>query len=88
MDVAREQVGDGELAGNLLKQGAEARVYKSSFMGREAVVKERFAKKYRHPSLDSKLTLKRFLGVCTVSSVLHLLHFLNIRQLNSYKIGQ
>ncbi|KAJ7569629.1 hypothetical protein O6H91_01G086700 [Diphasiastrum complanatum] len=62
MDVAREQVGDGELAGNLLKQGAEARVYKSSFMGREAVVKERFAKKYRHASLDSKLTLKRLLG--------------------------
>ncbi|OVA15526.1 Protein kinase domain [Macleaya cordata] len=43
----------------LLKQGAEARVFESTFMGRRSVVKERFSKKYRHPSLDSKLTLKR-----------------------------
>ncbi|OVA05417.1 Protein kinase domain [Macleaya cordata] len=43
----------------LLKQGAEARVFESDFVGRKAIVKERFSKKYRHPSLDSKLTLKR-----------------------------
>ncbi|RDX76713.1 EKC/KEOPS complex subunit bud32, partial [Mucuna pruriens] len=57
----------------LLKQGAEAvitvvvslqsltsqRVFESSFVGRRCVVKERFSKKYRHPILDSKLTLKR-----------------------------
>ncbi|KAK7299855.1 hypothetical protein RJT34_10683 [Clitoria ternatea] len=43
----------------LLKQGAEARVFESSFVGRRSVVKERFSKKYRHPILDSKLTLKR-----------------------------
>ncbi|KAG4378463.1 hypothetical protein GLYMA_17G044400v4 [Glycine max] len=43
----------------LLKQGAEARVFESSFVGRKSVVKERFSKKYRHPTLDSKLTLKR-----------------------------
>ncbi|XP_059625896.1 uncharacterized protein LOC132268970 [Cornus florida] len=43
----------------LLKQGAEARVFESIFVGRRSVVKERFSKKYRHPSLDSKLTLKR-----------------------------
>ncbi|KAI3980932.1 hypothetical protein MKX01_025497 [Papaver californicum] len=43
----------------LLKQGAEARVFESTFMGRRSVVKERFSKKYRHPSLDAKLTLKR-----------------------------
>ncbi|XP_057950315.1 uncharacterized protein LOC131145194 isoform X2 [Malania oleifera] len=43
----------------LLKQGAEARVYESTFVGRRSIVKERFSKKYRHPSLDSKLTLKR-----------------------------
>ncbi|WVY96455.1 hypothetical protein V8G54_028606 [Vigna mungo] len=61
----------------LLKQGAEARVFESSFVGRRCVVKERFSKKYRHPTLDSKLTLKRLnaearcvtkarkLGVCT-----------------------
>lgn len=43
----------------LLKQGAEARVFESEFLGRRSIVKERFSKKYRHPSLDSKLTLKR-----------------------------
>ncbi|KAL5077145.1 hypothetical protein RYX36_016129 [Vicia faba] len=61
----------------LINQGAEARVFESSFVGRRSVVKERFSKKYRHPILDSKLTLKRLnaearcttkarrLGVCT-----------------------
>ncbi|KAG6423196.1 hypothetical protein SASPL_113584 [Salvia splendens] len=43
----------------LIKQGAEARVFESNFVGRRSVVKERFSKKYRHPLLDSKLTLKR-----------------------------
>ncbi|KAL8548266.1 hypothetical protein ACS0TY_007549 [Phlomoides rotata] len=43
----------------LIKQGAEARVFESAFVGRRSIVKERFSKKYRHPSLDSKLTLKR-----------------------------
>ncbi|KAF8401730.1 hypothetical protein HHK36_012676 [Tetracentron sinense] len=43
----------------LLKQGAEARVFESTFVGRRSIVKERFSKKYRHPSLDSKITLKR-----------------------------
>ncbi|KAF7802000.1 TP53-regulating kinase [Senna tora] len=42
----------------LLKQGAEARVFESHFMGRRSVIKERFSKNYRHPTLDSKLTLK------------------------------
>ncbi|XP_068664502.1 uncharacterized protein [Aristolochia californica] len=45
--------------GILLKQGAEARVFESMFLGRQAIIKERFSKKYRHPSLDSKLMLKR-----------------------------
>ncbi|KAK9206650.1 hypothetical protein WN943_016929 [Citrus x changshan-huyou] len=48
---------DGSLI--LIKQGAEARVFESTFVGRRCVVKERFSKKYRHPSLDSKITLKR-----------------------------
>ncbi|KAI9182536.1 hypothetical protein LWI28_026308 [Acer negundo] len=42
----------------LIKQGAEARIFESTFVGRRSIVKERFSKKYRHPSLDSKLTLK------------------------------
>lgn len=66
---------DGSLI--LIKQGAEARVFESTFVGRRSIIKERFSKKYRHPVLDSKLTLKRLnaearcmtkarrLGVCT-----------------------
>uniref|UniRef100_A0A0D9XJV0 Uncharacterized protein n=1 Tax=Leersia perrieri TaxID=77586 RepID=A0A0D9XJV0_9ORYZ len=35
------------------------RVFVSTFVRRKCVIKERFSKKYRHPLLDSKLTLKR-----------------------------
>lgn len=43
----------------LIKQGAEARVYRTRFLGRSAVVKERFPKRYRHHVLDEKLTRRR-----------------------------
>ncbi|KAG5836166.1 hypothetical protein ANANG_G00251680 [Anguilla anguilla] len=43
----------------LLKQGAEARVYRGEFLGKPTVVKERFPKLYRHPTLDEKLTHRR-----------------------------
>ncbi|KAM6927915.1 EKC/KEOPS complex subunit TP53RK [Xenentodon cancila] len=43
----------------LLQQGAEARVYRTQFLGRPAVLKERFPKRYRHPELDEKLTHRR-----------------------------
>ncbi|KAI9017640.1 kinase-like domain-containing protein [Gaertneriomyces semiglobifer] len=44
----------------LIKQGAEARVYKTPFgAGRDAIIKERFSKAYRHPVLDEKLTARR-----------------------------
>ncbi|XP_068598750.1 EKC/KEOPS complex subunit TP53RK [Brachionichthys hirsutus] len=43
----------------LLKQGAEARVYRTQFLGRPTIVKERFPKRYRHPALDEKLTHRR-----------------------------
>ena len=36
-------------------------------MGRTAIVKERFSKKYRHPSLDSKLTLRRLTAVSSLN---------------------
>ncbi|EOA21502.1 hypothetical protein CARUB_v10001896mg [Capsella rubella] len=52
-----ENVGNESLV--LIKQGAEARVFESTFAGRRSIVKERFSKKYRHPVLDAKLTLKR-----------------------------
>ncbi|XP_022066516.1 EKC/KEOPS complex subunit TP53RK [Acanthochromis polyacanthus] len=43
----------------LLKQGAEARVYRAEFLGKPTIVKERFPKRYRHPTLDEKLTHRR-----------------------------
>ncbi|XP_035680491.1 EKC/KEOPS complex subunit Tp53rk-like [Branchiostoma floridae] len=46
----------------LFKQGAEARLYRGTFLGKPAVLKERFSKKYRHPRLDEKLTTKRTQG--------------------------
>eukprot|EP01018_Ginkgo_biloba_P014293 Gb_18739 [translate_table: standard] len=48
--------------GKLVKQGAEARIFESIFLGRRSIIKERFSKKYRHPILDAKLTLKRLYG--------------------------
>lgn len=42
------------------------RVYRMPFLGRAAVVKERFSKAYRHPVLDAKLTRTRLVQVCVV----------------------
>ncbi|XP_002735324.1 EKC/KEOPS complex subunit Tp53rkb-like [Saccoglossus kowalevskii] len=57
-----EIVGAGDnssIAMQLIKQGAEARVYSYTFMGKSTIVKERFKKRYRHPVLDNKLTHRR-----------------------------
>ncbi|KAJ2732538.1 serine/threonine-protein kinase bud32 [Coemansia sp. BCRC 34962] len=44
----------------LIRQGAEARVYKTTMTdGRVVVAKQRFSKSYRHPDLDAKLTRGR-----------------------------
>ena len=43
----------------LLKQGAEARLYRTTFCGRPAIIKERFKKTYRHPELDDSITNDR-----------------------------
>ncbi|XP_065098077.1 EKC/KEOPS complex subunit TP53RK [Paramisgurnus dabryanus] len=45
--------------GQVIKQGAEARVYRGKFLGRSVIIKERFPKLYRHPLLDEKLTRRR-----------------------------
>jgi len=55
-----ERTGPPPLPGAvLISQGAEARVYRVRFLGREAIVKERFSKAYRHPELDAKLNNAR-----------------------------
>lgn len=43
----------------LVQQGAEARVYRGRFLGRAAVVKLRFPKRYRHPALEERLSRRR-----------------------------
>ncbi|KAL9811556.1 putative protein kinase STE-STE11 family [Arabidopsis thaliana] len=93
-----ENVGDESLV--LIKQGAEARVFESTFAGRRSIVKERFSKKYRHPILDAKLTLKRLnaearcmtkarkLGVCTpvLYAVDTLLHSLTLEYIEGVSV--
>ncbi|XP_021272730.1 TP53-regulating kinase [Numida meleagris] len=43
----------------LVQQGAEARVYRGCFLGRAAVAKLRFPKRYRHPALEERLSRRR-----------------------------
>lgn len=43
----------------LISQGAEAKIYRGEFLGTPAIIKERFKKKYRVPSLDKKLSHRR-----------------------------
>ena len=44
----------------LVSQGAEARIFRCIFLGQETLVKERFAKLYRHPDLDRTLRARQF----------------------------
>lgn len=43
----------------LIRQGAEAKLYLGDYLGQRAIIKERFAKKYRLPELDVRLTRER-----------------------------
>lgn len=42
------------------------RVYEAQYLGRASIIKQRFKKKYRHPTLDAKLTKGRLAMVCTL----------------------
>ena len=44
---------------SLLGQGAEARLFACAFLGAPCVLKERFAKAYRQPALDARITRER-----------------------------
>ena len=46
----------------LVKQGAEAKLYEDSWLGRRCIVKERSAKKYRLKELDERLRVHRTKG--------------------------
>ena len=43
----------------LINQGAEAKLYKGTYLGKLTLLKERFIKKYRHPDLDTSITKER-----------------------------
>ncbi|XP_017782550.1 PREDICTED: TP53-regulating kinase [Nicrophorus vespilloides] len=43
----------------LIKQGAEGRIFKGLYLGKPSIIKERFEKKYRHRELDNHLTKER-----------------------------
>ena len=55
----------------LVSQGAEGRLFETTFLGKPCLMKERFKKAYRHPLLDEKLTNKRL----TQEVILARLHF-------------
>lgn len=61
LDISEEPMTgfDYILYDDRLKQGAEARIHECVFLGRPAVVKERFKKSYRHALLDAKLNKAR-----------------------------
>ncbi|KAJ1367573.1 hypothetical protein KIN20_028511 [Parelaphostrongylus tenuis] len=42
-----------------VRQGAEARIFDCTYLGRPAIMKERFVKNYRHPALDLQLNRSR-----------------------------
>ncbi|XP_072948239.1 EKC/KEOPS complex subunit TP53RK [Epargyreus clarus] len=43
----------------MLKQGAEAKLYICNYLGKPTLIKERFKKNYRHPDLDTAITKER-----------------------------
>jgi TP53 regulating kinase-like protein len=50
----------------LIAQGAESRVYACTFLSRPTIIKQRFAKAYRHPVLDARLTQRRLQAECRI----------------------
>lgn len=42
-----------------MKQGAEGKIFYGEYLGKPAIVKERFVKSYRHPDLDISITKER-----------------------------
>jgi len=60
--IARGQLTEeqkGRLSATIVARGAEAVLYKETFDGKPALVKERIKKSYRIPQLDTKLRLER-----------------------------
>ena len=67
----------------LLRQGAEANLYKSQYLGKEALIKERIPKNYRNAELDSGIRRKR---TKEEAQLLHNAKALGVRTPLIYKI--
>lgn len=67
----------------LLRQGAEANLYKSEYLGKEALIKERIPKNYRNAELDSGIRKKR---MREEAQLLHNAKALGVRTPLIYKI--
>jgi len=52
----------------LIKQGAEAELFKSNYLGRQAVIKHRQRKKYREKNLDDRILKERIRTECNLLS--------------------
>ena len=48
----------------LVQQGAESRLYESTYLTVRCMVKQRFVKRYRHPSLDAAISRQRLWTEC------------------------
>ena len=56
----------------ILKKGAEADVYISSWNGKKSVLKIRKEKKYRNPSLDIRIRKQRTIREAQLLSLIHI----------------
>ncbi|XP_060652536.1 EKC/KEOPS complex subunit Tp53rkb [Drosophila nasuta] len=56
------------MSADIIKQGAEGRLYLGDFKGESCLIKERFVKKYRHPELDTQITRQRMKAEVKASS--------------------
>ncbi|XP_062128185.1 EKC/KEOPS complex subunit TP53RK [Drosophila sulfurigaster albostrigata] len=56
------------MTADIIKQGAEGRLYLGDFKGESCLIKERFVKKYRHPELDTQITRQRMKAEVKASS--------------------
>ena len=50
--------------GALISQGAEGKIYDSTFLSKPSIEKVRVTKRYRVPELDQKLNKQRILQEC------------------------
>ncbi|CAD6191285.1 unnamed protein product [Caenorhabditis auriculariae] len=73
-DEIAEQGFDYSIESSSMKQGAEARLFRCVYLGRPAILKERFEKSYRHTLLDGKLnkarTRSELKGICRARELL------------------